>query len=360
MKEIELKFQIPADEVDAVRASIQALAQSNGLTPTTLPLHAAYFDTADHALARQKCALRVRREGDEWVQTFKGAGADAMTRLEENRDVPAPPSGQPQPDLLCHSTEVQAALQRVLGRSPQSDPNGQQLGLRALYETRFERLHTLQRSTSAGVRGAVVVCLDEGWITAGPLRSPLAELELELSEGSPLALIELAQSWVTQHGVWLDVQSKAMKGTRLARAAASGQAVTGQALHLPSSWATAFDAPVTNVSEAAKAWRQPLSLCLDVAAGNWAEVAFGHLHWEQALRAWLATCQALQGVLQAQAPLAHWLGEEVMAQQDTVLQALTVLCQPATPNWQASQALATSASTTLWALGMLRALQRGV
>jgi len=351
MNEIELKFQIPADQLGSVRQQIQQAAQ-------TLPLHAAYFDTTDHALARHKCALRVRREGEAWVQTFKGAGADAMTRLEENCDVPPPPGGQPQPDLRCHSMEVQAALQRVLNWAPEADPSGQQLGLRALYETRFERLHTLQRSRPPDTPGSVVVCLDEGWIATGALRAPLAELELELSEGSPLTLIDMARGWVAQHGVWLDVQSKAMKGTRLASAAASGQGVSGQALHLPDSWAKAFDAPVKGLGEAAKTWRRPLSLCLDVAAGNWAEVAFGHLHWEQALSAWLGTCQALQGVIETQAPLAEWLGEDVLAHQATVLQALTSLCQPATPDALASQALATSAAPTLWALGILRALQQ--
>jgi len=246
----------------------------------------------------------------------------------------------------------------VLNWAPEADPSGQQLGLRALYETRFERLHTLQRSRPPDTPGSVVVCLDEGWIATGALRAPLAELELELSEGSPLTLIDTARGWVAQHGVWLDVQSKAMKGTRLASAAASGQGVSGQALHLPDSWAKAFDAPVKGLGEAAKTWRRPLSLCLDVAAGNWAEVAFGHLHWEQALSAWLGTCQALQGVIETQAPLAEWLGEDVLAHQATVLQALTSLCQPATPDALASQALATSAAPTLWALGILRALQQ--
>jgi len=356
MNEIELKFQIPAGQVERVRQQIQQLAAPSGQPAQTLPLHAAYFDTPDHALARQKCALRVRREGDEWVQTFKGAGADAMTRLEENRDVPAPPSGQPQPDLRCHSTEVRAALQRVLNWVPEADPSGQHLGLRALYETRFERLHTVQRSGCG--TASIVVCLDEGMITAGSLQSPLGELELELNEGTPGALIELAQAWVRQHGVWLDVQSKAMKGTRLARAAANGQAVSAQALHLPNGWVSAFEVPAINTGAAAHAWHKPLSLCLDVAAGNWAEVAFGHLHWEQALSAWLEALQALQHATQAHAALAGWLGTDVLTLQADLVQALSGLCLEEQADAQAAQALATSAAPTLWALGVLKALQQ--
>ena len=65
MKEIELKFQIPAEQLEDVKAHLHTLAQAEGQPLHTLPLHAAYFDTADHALARQKCALRVRRTGGE-------------------------------------------------------------------------------------------------------------------------------------------------------------------------------------------------------------------------------------------------------------------------------------------------------
>jgi inorganic triphosphatase YgiF len=251
---------------------------------------------------------------------------------------------------------VQASLQRVLNWSPETDPRGEALGLQALYETRFERLHTLQGA--GGGAASVVVCLDEGVISAGSLQSPLGELELELNEGTPGALIALAQGWVRQHGVWLDVQSKAMKGTRLARAAASGQAVSAQALHLPEGWACAFEVPPINTGAAAHAWHQPLSVCLDVAAGNWAEVAFGHMHWEQALSAWLAALQALQNATQAHAELAEWLGPHVQHFQADLVQALGDLCQAAQADAQAAQALATSATPTRWALGMLSALQQ--
>ena len=79
MIETELKFQIPAEQLAGVRQALTS-PQDARLGPVeTLQLHAAYFDTAAHALARRRCALRVRRENDDWVQTFKGAGADAMT-----------------------------------------------------------------------------------------------------------------------------------------------------------------------------------------------------------------------------------------------------------------------------------------
>jgi inorganic triphosphatase YgiF len=342
MKEIELKFQIPAGQVDAVKARIQALAQSKGQAAQTLPLHAAYFDTADHALARQKCALRVRREGDKWVQTFKGAGADAMTRLEENRDVPAPADGRPVPDLNCHGPAVQATLARVLNGS-----------LKALYETRFERLHTLQVAPDGS--GSVVVCLDQGLIIAGSLESPLAELELELTQGSPLALLALAADWVSEHGLWLDVQSKAMKGTRLAIASASGKPVMAQALSLPRDWRKAFQA---DAKLADPSWLKALSSCLDVAAGNWAEVALAHPQWEQSLAAWHGTLLALDTASQQHPALATWLGQAVRQETKLLLDTLSALTCTTSPDGPAAQTLATSAAPTRWALTVLTRLNQ--
>jgi inorganic triphosphatase YgiF len=352
MKEIELKFQIPADRVEAVKTHILALSDPSGQAAQTLPLHAAYFDTTDHRLARQRCALRVRREGDEWVQTFKGAGADAMTRLEENQQVLPPPDGRPAPDLSCHGPQVQAALARVLNWSPEADPKGLTLGLRALYETRFERLHTTQ--TAADGSGSVVVCLDQGMITAGELVSPLAELELELKDGPPLALLALASDWVDTHGLWLDVQSKAMKGTRLAQSASSGQAVKAQALHLPSDWMQTI---LSNTPQAAAARRQALSNCLDVAAGNWAEVALSFMQWEPAFTAWHDTLHSLH-LAARQQELALWLGQPVVQETQHLLDALAALNH--SPTEAAAQALATSATPTRWALAVLTRLNQAM
>ncbi len=342
MNEVELKFQIPADQLAAVRQRITELAQSTGQAPSTLPLHAAYFDTPEHALAQRKCALRVRSEGAHWVQTFKGAGADAMTRLEENIDVPTPANGQPRPDLACHSADVQSALSLALNWVPGTDPHGHALGLHALYETRFERLHANQ----ASAQGAALVCLDEGQIKAGHLQSPIAELELELMTGSPLALIEIAQSWVAQHGVWLDVQSKAMKGTRLAQAAASNRPSTAQALHLPRDWLQ------STPSLGDPAWRQGLSQCLDVAAGNGAEVAFGHAGWDAAFEAWRQSMIALQVAAKAHPAHAASMGEAFWLQHGQVLQTL----QNTPADLPSAQDIATSRAPSLWALQLLRYL----
>lgn len=333
MNEIELKFQIPAGQVAAIRAEIGALQ--------ALPLHAAYFDTPDHQLACHRMALRVRREGDDWVQTFKGAGANAMTRLEENVPVPPPADGRPHPDLSRHGADVQAALARVLPWATATDPQGQAVGLGALYETCFERWQAV-RDTSDG---QVLVCLDLGEIRAGALHESLAELELELISGSPLALIAQARDWVTRHGLWLDVQSKAMKGTRLSTQAASGQIVAAQVLPAPGT-APEQDDPA--------AWRAWLSAMLDACAGHAAELATERPGAAAVLAAWRECLNTLQAAVRSSPLLAAALPPAFAEDTDPLASQVNNLA--ARGDLRGALALARAPHTTQWCLDVLSAL----
>lgn len=333
MNEIELKFQIPAAQVEAIRADIGATQ--------ALPLHAAYFDTRDHLLARHRMALRVRREGDAWVQTFKGAGADAMTRLEDNVPVPPPADGHPRPDLSRHGAEVQAALARVLPWAPDTDPQGQAVGLGALYETRFERWQADRDSAD----GRVLVCLDLGEIRAGALREPLAELELELLSGHPLAVIAQARSWVTRHDLWLDVQSKAMKGTRLSAQAASGHIVAAQVLPAPGA--------VPEQDDPA-AWRAWLSAMLDACAGHGAELATERPGGAAVLTAWHQCITQLLGTLSHSPLLSGALPRRFAEETRHLASRLKALA--ARSDLPGAGALARDPRTTQWSLDVLSAL----
>ncbi|MFT3666498.1 CHAD domain-containing protein [Piscinibacter sp.] len=217
MTEIELKFQVP----EAARAAVQAAVAGRGGAARSVRLQAAYFDTPDGRLAAAGVALRLRREGARWVQTLKAAGDDAMTRLEHNvprRERTALP---PAPELALHDgTPAGQRLAALLGP-------GDELVCR--YHTDIRRtLRALRRP------GALLeLAFDQGRIVAGAASLPVCELEIELLRGDPAALLDAARTWVARHGLWLDVRSKAERGTLLAAGTPRAAARKASAVSLP-------------------------------------------------------------------------------------------------------------------------------
>ena len=202
--ETELKFQVPLPSLAAVKRSLATQ------TARTLALQARYFDTPDQRLATHGVALRMRREGTQWVQTVKALGPSAVLRLEHEVRLD-PSEDEPPLDPARHAgTAAGAALAAALGDGAAP--------LQLVFETRV--LRTLRVVRHAGA--LVEVALDIGEVIAGERRHPLCELEFELKRGSFDGLVGLAGRWAQRHGLWLDVRSKAERGLRLARAAEAG------------------------------------------------------------------------------------------------------------------------------------------
>jgi inorganic triphosphatase YgiF len=231
--EIELKFRIPPDRLAAVRrAAATASARCE-------PLAAAYFDTPGEHLARARVALRLRREGDVWVQTVKaegGEGRSAMQRLEDNvllDDSVRPPGSAvdapPALDIGRHAgSEAGDALRRALAEAGDAA-----LGMR--YATEVMRTRRVLRSGGARIE----LALDEGWLKADSRRLPVCEIEFELLQGPPQALLDLAARWVDRFGLVLDTRSKSERGHLLAAGRAASAPAKAGALRLPARAGTA-------------------------------------------------------------------------------------------------------------------------
>lgn len=275
MQEIELKFQIPEGALEAARAEFTRL---NAGQHTDLRLRASYFDTPDRRLAAARMALRVRQEGEDWVQTLKAGGSNTMMRLEDNQPAQAPSHGQPiRADLGRHAgTPAQEALEHVLNWSPAQDPHGHHTGLIELYGTDITRTRAL---VTVGVgtlfEGVVELALDLGQIHAGSLSVPVRELEIESVSGHPMAVILAGRDWVARHGLWLDTQTKAHRGDRLAREAAALQAPAAAASDQaePAEHTTlARPAKVKPGATMDEAWRAGIETCLEHITGNLSEL----------------------------------------------------------------------------------------
>lgn len=194
MSEQEVKLNVPP----AARAGVQR-EMSRG-DARGIHLHAMYFDTPSRELARAKIALRLRLEGDVWIQTLKTPGKDAISRLELNHTRPGPIL-----DLSVYAgSEVEAALTSVQG----------ELALR--YETDVRRVVRKHRNR----QGTVEIAFDTGEIRAGGFTLPLCELEFELLTGQVTAIFDMARQWHVRHGLVLDARSKSERGDALASLAA--------------------------------------------------------------------------------------------------------------------------------------------
>jgi len=259
MNEIELKFQVPAAKRQAL---LRALTQTKGKAKAnvkTLRLQAQYFDTPDQRLAKAHVSLRLRQEGDAWVQTLKCPGENRWTRLEH--EVPrAADSAEPVLDVALHAgTAAGDQLAAALG--------DQAARLQVYYATDVQRTLRVLRST--GVQAEVA--LDVGEIRADGDRRELHEIEFELKSGSVDALVALAARWVERHGLWVDVISKAERGQQLARHASAVAPMYAQEMVLKEPYSP--DA----------ALRQMVGACLAHLLPNAAEVAGGvaqpeHVH----------------------------------------------------------------------------------
>src|SRR5262245_31787154 len=148
--EIELKLRASPAAIEQIRKApvIVQNARNRGVVRR---LDTIYYDTPDHALARQRGSLRVRRNGTRYVQNLKLARADwaPFTRQEWETAVDSPA-----PDLTRLPAEINAALALTADE------------LAPVFATRIRR--RAQRLTFGGAQ--VDIAFDEGTVEAGEQR----------------------------------------------------------------------------------------------------------------------------------------------------------------------------------------------
>lgn len=193
MSEQELKLHVPQAAHAAVEKAVRR-GQAKQIS-----LRALYFDTPSRALVHARIALRLRLEGQQWVQTLKMPGEHSLSRVEINQNRPEATldlslyAGTPAGDVLKNIKEP----------------------LEICYETDVQRLYRETRTSS----GTVEIAFDRGWLRAGTLQLPISEVEFELKRGQLAALFDLGRQWQKKFGLILDFRSKAERGDNLAQLA---------------------------------------------------------------------------------------------------------------------------------------------
>lgn len=181
--EIELKLAIAPGDVDKFR-QLPLLQEFSSGAGEVQELFSTYFDTAGLHLKQHRSALRVRKLGELWIQTYKGGGqveAGLHQRHEWEGEVPGPQIDLARLLPLIDNPAARAALALP----------GLQEQLQEMFTTSFRRsiwmLHLPQDTI-------VELALDQGYVAAGERQQPLCELELELKSGQTEALLAFAQS----------------------------------------------------------------------------------------------------------------------------------------------------------------------
>jgi inorganic triphosphatase YgiF len=202
MAEQELKLHVP----ETARAGVEKELLRGRVT--RMRLQAFYFDTPDRHLIRAKIALRLRREGEQWVQTLKMPGENSLSRIEFNHERPTPE--------LDLSVYADTPVSEVLEKHADS--------LVICYETDVQRIFRQTRSA----HGIVEIALDTGVLRAGSTELPISEIEFELKRGQLSAVFALGKKWQQTHGLILEVRSKSERGDRLASLSAELNAIDEQ------------------------------------------------------------------------------------------------------------------------------------
>jgi len=158
-----------------------------------------YYDTSDLALRRRGIALRLRRQGRQWLQTVKLAGSSAAG-LSSRPEWETPYAGH-----FDFSAVDLPPVRRWLERP--------RLLARIvpICETRFRR--TTWKFAADG--GFVLLTLDRGWIVADGRREAISELELELAGAPVSAIFGIAAQLARHVPLAPSVLSKAERGYRL-------------------------------------------------------------------------------------------------------------------------------------------------
>ena len=217
-KETEIKLRASRATLAALRDH-PLLAGRNRSGWQRVELYNQYYDTANRDLAHARVALRLRRDGEQFIQTLKSRGQSVAGLSERNEW-----------DWYLQRPELDPAL---LGDDcwPASLAELDKASLQPLFTTDFVR-EKADIGWGEG-EGEVLIeaALDLGKVLADGREEEICELELELRKGRPEALLELAIGLAADLPLVPCDISKAERGYRLFDAGSYSLSLPAPALH---------------------------------------------------------------------------------------------------------------------------------
>ncbi len=190
--ETEIKLLLPP----AFRAAVEAHPLLAAAPVRRVHDISTYYDTPDFALRARGVALRVRRSGDDFVQTVKGPGGGSGFGSRGEWEWP----------LASDALDRGAVEQDREARALLGDDLDRVVPLVTTDVARDIRILTLDGRTT------IEAAFDSGEVRAGDRTTPLSEIELELKDGPPSPLLRLAAELARDGDLRFGPDSKGERG----------------------------------------------------------------------------------------------------------------------------------------------------
>lgn len=202
--EVELKLTLSPHHIESlIRQPLFRSEQIRELN--THQLGNTYYDTPEQLLTQHRVALRIRKKGDQLIQTLKSSGFSEAGLHSRNEW-----------EWLIKKPELDYSL-LALAEWPKelNDPSIQK-SIAPVFSTDFQRTTwILDTHDSQGEVLKAEIALDQGTVTALGTEDPLCELELELLQGNASELVKFALELAKHVPLYISDISKAERGYRL-------------------------------------------------------------------------------------------------------------------------------------------------
>ena len=201
MAEIQLKLAIDEPTMGRVWERARKLRLTKG-SRTRRKVRSIYLDTPEHALKSAGIVLRLRRDGRRWIQSVE-TNATVHCGLSQTDELETPaPGGRPRLMAIPQPAVREEIVRHVNGST-----------LQTVFETVITRT---AREVSLGDGTRAELSVDEGEIHANGRSAQWREAEIELIEGRPSGLFDIAQALFPDGGLRFSRLSKAARGYLLA------------------------------------------------------------------------------------------------------------------------------------------------
>ncbi|MFH1334616.1 MAG: CYTH domain-containing protein [Pseudomonadota bacterium] len=196
-QEIELKFRISRKAIEQLPVFIESLQVRHEASHVVHQI-SHYLDTPELLLQQKGIALRLRKEGNQYIQTLKRENS-VHQGLHQRDEYEEKIEG-----MHVELNKLPKTFRDLL--APIKDQ------LHCIFSTEFDRTIWLLKLNE----GTTIECaLDIGRVVAKDHKEKFAELELELKEGSIDSLLEIAAKFKSALELIPENKSKAERGYAL-------------------------------------------------------------------------------------------------------------------------------------------------